>query len=85
MDDIGEASSIRDSVACLGDEVYSREVTSMNFGKLYDHLKRLRTNIEFGIELRQTPNTGMVWTLRLTDANDASTWRGWIQSFLGNG
>ena len=51
----GEAFRIRDIVACLGDEVHFKGGDINEIGKPYDHLKLLRTKLEFGIEYRPEP------------------------------
>ena len=78
VDDIcgcGEAWNIRDLVACLSDDVYLRGGDINEIGEPYDHLKRLRTKVEFGIELRpnQQHLQSVLVALKLTVASDAPT------------
>ena len=73
----GKTSSVRGCVACLGDEVKSTSsvVTSNEIGKLYELMQRLRTQFDFGIDLRPNPKylECVLVALKLFGAKDAPT------------
>ena len=76
MDDIyvcGEAWSIRDSVAGLGDEGYFKGGDMTDIGKPYHHWKRLQTKIVMELRPNRHYLECVLDALKGTDANDAPT------------